>query len=115
MTSKLNQAGNTHKGYYIGDDDQHQRRDPFNKAYRITDTSDKWNESNKGKFEDFRRLALRFFESGPEGIKTMLDYAVKQQDIIDLNAKDLDSGEYKHKLLLDEVANAKALDKLVFN
>ena len=48
----------------FGEDNQYQRRDPFNKSYRLTEAADKWNESNKGEFEDFRRLAMRFFESG---------------------------------------------------
>ena len=92
------------RDFFIGDDgSQNRGRDPFNKAYRITDIAEKWNESNKGKFEDFRRLATRFFESGPEGVLTMLKYAARQQESIDLTAKDPMTGEMKHKTLLDEV------------
>ena len=39
---------NNGRDFYIGDDDMRQRRDPFNKSYRLTETADKWNESNKG-------------------------------------------------------------------
>ena len=103
------------KEFYIGDDGSKSRHDKFNKAYRITQDSDKWHESNKGKFEDFRRLAHRFFQSGPDGLMKMLKYAAIQQEAIDLDDKDQGTGDDKHKKLLDEVPDAKTLDKLLFN
>ena len=113
--NKMGQNNGGVKEFFIGDDGNQIRRDPFYKAYRITEQADKWNESNKGKFEDFRRLALRFFGSGPEGITTMLKYAVKQQESIDLSAKDPTTDKFKHQTLLDEVPDAAKLDKLLYN
>ena len=48
-------------------------------VHSTTEATDEWHESNKGKFEDFRRLAHRFFESGPVGLMDMLTYAARQQ------------------------------------
>ena len=45
----------------------------------------------------------------------MLKYAVKQQESIDLNAKDPSTNDPKHQKLLDDVPDALRLDKILYN
>jgi len=77
----------------------------FNKTYRL-EQNEKWCETqgiNTQKFREFKRKVLRYLLTGPEQMKRVLEYAIKQSGGINLKEKNEATGEMKHKEIIEEI------------